>query len=136
VKLAPLLNVPSGPGDLFPSHVDNYTAVIYPTYRRSGPPARAPLRGGAVSAQANRRRGWGPRRTRRVARSEAEGRGPPPDSEVGATLALGLFGRGGQTPLAHLLELGPGRHLLGEERGLNAVEEPLEPAHELGLGDP
>jgi hypothetical protein len=29
-----------------------------------------------------------------------------------------------------------GRHLLGEERGLDAVEQPLEPADQLGLGDP
>ena len=37
---------------------------------------------------------------------------------------------------AHLLELGPGRHLLGEQRGLDAVEQALQPAHQLGLGDP
>ena len=43
---------------------------------------------------------------------------------------------GGQASLLHhLLELGPGRHLLGEQRGLDAVEEALKPAHELGLGD-
>ena len=37
---------------------------------------------------------------------------------------------------AHLLELRPGGHLLGVDRGLDAVEEPLEPADQLGLGDP
>ena len=42
---------------------------------------------------------------------------------------------GGQRA-AHLLELGAGRHLLGVDRGLDAVEEALEPADELGLGDP
>ena len=37
---------------------------------------------------------------------------------------------------AHLLELRPGGHLLGVHRGLDPVEEPLEPADQLGLGDP
>ena len=37
---------------------------------------------------------------------------------------------------AHLLELGPRGHLLGVDRGLDAVEEALEPADELGLRDP
>jgi hypothetical protein len=37
---------------------------------------------------------------------------------------------------AHLLELGPGRHLLGEQRGLDAVEQALQPADQLGLRDP
>ena len=36
----------------------------------------------------------------------------------------------------HLLELLAGRHLLGEQRGLDAVEQALEPPHQLGLGDP
>jgi hypothetical protein len=36
---------------------------------------------------------------------------------------------------AHLLELVARRHLLGEQRGLDAVEQALEPADELGLGD-
>ncbi len=35
-----------------------------------------------------------------------------------------------------LLELGAGGHLLGVDRGLDAVEQTLEPADELGLGDP
>ena len=38
--------------------------------------------------------------------------------------------------LAHLLELGAGGHLLGVDGGLDAVEEALEPADQLGLGDP
>ena len=41
----------------------------------------------------------------------------------------------GQGPAAHLLQLLAGGHLLGEQRGLDAVEQPLEPADELGLRD-
>ena len=41
----------------------------------------------------------------------------------------------GQGP-AHLLELRACRHLLGVDRRLDAVEQALEPADELGLGDP
>src|SRR3954468_15975108 len=37
---------------------------------------------------------------------------------------------------AHLLELRAGGHLRGVDRGLDAVEEPLEPAHQLRLSDP
>src|SRR5262245_20183413 len=37
---------------------------------------------------------------------------------------------------AHLLELGARRHLLSEQRRLDAMEEPLQPADQLGLGDP
>ena len=36
----------------------------------------------------------------------------------------------------HLLELRASGHLLGVDRGLDAVEQPLEPADQLGLGDP
>ena len=36
--------------------------------------------------------------------------------------------------VAHVLELLAGGHLLGEEGGLDAVEQALEPADELGLG--
>ena len=43
---------------------------------------------------------------------------------------------GGQRALAHLLELGARCHLLGEQRGLDAVEQALQPADELRLGDP
>ena len=42
---------------------------------------------------------------------------------------------GARRQLAHLLELLAGRHLLGEQRRLDAVEQALEPADELGLGD-
>ena len=38
--------------------------------------------------------------------------------------------------MPHLLELHPGRHLLGDQRGLDAVEQALQPADQLGLGDP
>ena len=50
-----------------------------------------------------------------------------------AAVARGMAGR--QRP-AHLLQLRAGRHLLGEQRGLDAVEQPLQPADQLGLGDP
>ena len=66
--------------------------------------------------------------------------------QVGAAAALALvdlrrhrrdLGPGRQRrTAAHLLELGARRHLLGEQRGLDAVEEPLEPADQLSLGDP
>ena len=58
-------------------------------------------------------------------------------SEVGA----GASASGGAAPWPggswprDLLELLAGRHLLGEQRGLDAVEQALEPADELGLGD-
>jgi hypothetical protein len=52
-----------------------------------------------------------------------------------AVLARDACARG-QRALAHLLELGPRRDLLGEQRGLNAVEEALEPPDELCLRDP
>jgi hypothetical protein len=37
---------------------------------------------------------------------------------------------------AHLLELGARRHLLREQRRLDAMEEALQPTNKLGLGDP
>src|SRR4029079_6548053 len=37
---------------------------------------------------------------------------------------------------AHLLELRASGHLLGVDRGLDAVEQALEPADQLGLRDP
>ena len=43
---------------------------------------------------------------------------------------------GRQRPAPHLLQLRPRRHLLGEQRRLDAVEQPLQPADELGLRDP
>ena len=42
----------------------------------------------------------------------------------------------GQTAPAELLELRPGRRLLREHRGLDTVEQALEPADQLRLGDP
>ena len=54
--------------------------------------------------------------------------------QVGAATGAGATGTRGEL-VAHLVELLAGGHLLGEEGGLDAVEEPLEPAHELGLGD-
>jgi hypothetical protein len=36
---------------------------------------------------------------------------------------------------SHLLQLRSRSHLLGEQSGLDAVEQPLEPADQLGLGD-
>ncbi len=84
-------------------------------------------------------------------RCETTGRGqrymPPrlPCSSPGTVRLTGLAGLAGlpvvghhpgrQRP-AHLLELGAGRHLLGVDRGLDAVEQALEPADQLGLGDP
>ena len=50
--------------------------------------------------------------------------------------AAGHAARAHRQPAAHLLELRPRGHLLGVDRGLDAVEEPLEPADQLGLGDP
>jgi hypothetical protein len=53
-------------------------------------------------------------------------------SEVGARPFLA----GALRELApHLLELLAGGHLLGEERGLDAVEQPFEPPDQLGLRD-
>ena len=63
-------------------------------------------------------------RVRRVRARPAPGR-PADEARVA----------GRQGP-AHLLELRARRHLLGEQRGLDAVEETLEPADELGLRDP
>ena len=62
-------------------------------------------------------------------------------SEVGAgTRARRRARRAGPGPPAgswplHLLELLAGGHLLGEQGGLDAVEQALEPADQLGLGD-
>ena len=56
------------------------------------------------------------------------------DQAVGAA-GLPRLGAGRQAPALELLELGAGRHLLGEQGGLDAVEQAFEPTHELGLGD-
>ena len=50
-------------------------------------------------------------------------------------MLLAGLAAGRQRP-AHLLQLGAGRHLLGEQRGLDAVEQTLQPADQLRLGDP
>ena len=42
---------------------------------------------------------------------------------------------GRQGTATHLLQLHPGGHLLGEQRGLDPVEQPLQPADELRLGE-
>ena len=50
--------------------------------------------------------------------------------------SAGPAGARGQTALlAHLLELAAGGHLLSEQRGLNPVEQPFQPADQLRLGD-
>ena len=49
---------------------------------------------------------------------------------------LGRHWLTGHELASHLLELLAGGQLLGEERGLDAVEEALQPADELGLGHP
>jgi prephenate dehydratase len=64
----------------------------------------------------------------------------PGRSEVGtrAAVLLLLLGRlhePRRKRAAHLLELRAGRHLLCEQRGLDAVEESFEPADQLRLGD-
>ncbi len=52
-----------------------------------------------------------------------------------AVVRRGLLATG-QTAPAELLELRPGRRLLREHRGLDTVEQALQPADQLGLGDP
>src|SRR5438552_2516321 len=54
--------------------------------------------------------------------------------EVGARGGR-LAGSRRKAPSVELLQLRTSRHLLGEQRGLDAVEEALEPPHELGLRD-
>ena len=57
------------------------------------------------------------------------------DPLLGISVAVGGGHAGGQRAAAHLLELRARRHLLGEQRRLDAVEQPLEPADQLRLGD-
>ena len=66
-----------------------------------------------------------------------------PPWEPGSVAVVVLLGlavhaghRAGRQGAAHLLQLRAGGHLLGVDRGLDAVEEPLEPADQLGLRDP
>ena len=54
---------------------------------------------------------------------------------LGLILLAGGHEAGRERP-PHLLKLGPCRHLLREQRGLDAVEQAFEPSDELGLGDP
>src|SRR4051795_13680563 len=50
-------------------------------------------------------------------------------------LPVGGHGPCRQCP-AHLFELGASSYLLGVDRGLDPVEQPLQPPDELRLGDP
>ena len=60
-----------------------------------------------------------------------------PGAAAEAALGSLLARRGARRqPAAHLLQLRAGGHLLGEQRGLDAVEQPLQPADQLGLRDP
>ena len=61
-------------------------------------------------------------------------RGGPLEHHGAATGAAGAACAPGRQ-LAHLLELLAGGQLLGEQGGLDAVEQALEPADQLGLGD-
>src|ERR1700691_3844331 len=56
-----------------------------------------------------------------------------PRLEVRARAGIADAGR--QRSVTHLLELGRGGGLLGEQRRLDAVEESLEPPDQLRLGD-
>ena len=98
---------------------------------RSKPAVPDGSRAGRRLAKAQRPASGAARGTSRTTRA---GRG-----RLGRSGRLRLAGHraepGGQ-PAAHLLELRAGGHLLGVDRGLDAVEEPLEPADQLGLGDP
>jgi hypothetical protein len=58
---------------------------------------------------------------------------PVPEMVAVAVARLARSGR--QRALAHLLQLRAGGHLLGEQRGLDAVEQPFQPADQLRLGD-
>src|SRR4051794_23298139 len=50
-------------------------------------------------------------------------------------LSAGGHGPRRQCP-AHLFELGASSYLLGVDRGLDSVEQPLQPPDQLRLGDP
>src|SRR5690606_7669150 len=99
----------------------------------TGPPYRRPVAG----------------RTGRPTPRRRPGSVPPVGSEVLARVAVVLarllgaghrhpgHGPGRQRrPTAALVQWPPGRRLLRHQRGLDAVEEPLQPAHQLRLGDP
>ena len=110
--------VHSNPQALSTSLWMNDTAVISTV--AVPPPRTAPIDGGRSRpaprgrCRARRRQGRSPARRR----PDRPGPGP---------------GRAGR---ASARAAGARRHLLGEQRGLDAVEQALEPADELGLGDP
>jgi prephenate dehydratase len=54
---------------------------------------------------------------------------------AGWLLVVARWHHAGGQCAAHLLKLGAGGHLLREKRGLYAVEQPLQPADKLRLGD-
>src|SRR6185295_10283139 len=95
-------------------------------------PARA--RQGRATPAAARRAAPATNRATRVFPPGSPDRGRPngaPGLQVLAhARARGLLTRG-QRPPSHLLELLLGHHLLRHHRGLDAMEEALEPAHEL-----
>ncbi len=91
--------------------------------RRRATPAAAPPGSGASSVGSQSRFG------KRLRCGHALSRRP---AEVRAGRAVARLEG---APLAHLLELLLGLHLLGEQRRLDAVEEPFEPADELRLRD-
>ena len=104
---------------------------------RCAPGGRPNVRSGARS----RRPGSAGGRPQRYIPPDSPGACGSPVGMVGMpcgclrrAVALGVHA--GREGLAHLLELAAGRHLLGVDRGLDAVEEPLEPADQLGLRDP
>src|SRR6202012_4001046 len=57
-----------------------------------------------------------------------------PGARTGSAGPSGTWGQAAL--LAHLLELCACGHLLSEQGGLNPVEQPFQPADQLGLGDP
>src|ERR1044072_9215375 len=54
--------------------------------------------------------------------------------EIRTGALLAVFARR-QAPTAHVMELAASGNVLGEDRGLDTVEHPLEPADELRLSD-
>src|SRR3712207_4024816 len=108
--------------------------------------AVTPGRGSVLGRSSTCRRSDVPRREHRlVAALIGVSSGHPPvitawglQVLAAAGAEVGLLGRLAPTrqrAAAHLLQLGPGGHLLGEQRGLDAVEDALQPADQLGLGD-
>ena len=118
--------------------------------RRDG--GRTQVRAGTSDAEFAQAAAWlgrlryGARLARPQTGSPARRRWPGPRAVTGTGLRTGpvaLLPRlrraghhAGRQRAAHLLELGPRGHLLREQRGLDAVEQPLQPADQLGLRDP